>query len=512
MLIHNPKYTSRYLLIFLLVVCNGLTFAASQDEGRDYNVLSFRQIDLSFPWLSTGNAAAISQLENLFPAELKIGARGANGDFHSVFSGESFQSYGIYSRSFNRIGRITLHGSLDYSRSIEKNSGYANNNDPNLNYPYLLADTLVSGNWDREFFTMEGGLSIPLSKSLTGGVDLSYSVGEASQNRDPRPDNKIVKLKVAPGLFYKIGKLSLGANLLFGYYNEDIDITIVKDRSLVSMFQMYGLGTYNYYLSGSYYRLYQKQTTGAGLQFSATAGRLTNLFYGTFDYASQTVDDGRIGSTATWSAVKNDARLDGTDWMLTDVVSFSGQNHTHQLTASFQMKSNRGTEFIQRLENVNETDLERWITYAKEQKYYSLQSATQLKYAFFATDESGDMKSLFSSGIKRSVFSEEYHLPDQSQRYSNIQVQTSYLRLLRTPKNTFTVEFSFEYQFNTEKEQQLPVGNFIVERIYKPELKYLTQSYFSPGVSVAWQAPLKHCLSGFFVKTDFNWSCTRAAE
>lgn len=494
----------RLAAILLFLICR-LADANESDAEKRYNLHSFRQLEAGSPWFQSNNAAGLSQMEELFPSELKLGFNLNDGDFHSVFKGKSDQSFDFSSQSFRKINKTFLYGSFNYTKSNEKGLNFSNTNDPALNYPYLLIDTIGNDTYDREFFRLAAGISAPLNKRLDWGLNFDYKVGTASQNRDPRPENKVLQTTVSPGLLYKTSRFKLGANLTYGYYNEDIDVTVVEDNALHTMFQLHGHGVFTYHASSSFYRLYQQHQFGGGLQAEYRSGNISNLLHSNYSYLVQNIDDGRRGNAATWAATKNDSRLEGIDWDLTNVFSVDNGAKVHRMSASFQIVSKLGTEFIQRLVKINTTDLEHWITYGEEQKYYSLSANTRFNYHLMIKDADNRMKSLLIAGLKYSSFSEKYYLPDYSIEYSNLRFSTSYLKNIPVGSACFSVEVKFNYQLNLDDRRDLPAKNFLVNKIYRPELNYLTENYLSPGISLACQVPMKKGFDKYFIKANLDW-------
>jgi len=494
------------LLVGIILLVVGLNIrAVGQDAVKSYGLLTFRQIESESSWLQTGNAAGLSRMPKLFPSELKLEFAHIDGDFHSIFNGQTDQAFNFSSQSFRKINKTYLYGSFNYSKSSEKGLNFSNTNDPVLNYPYLLADTIGNDIYNREFFKLEGIISSPLNSKLDWGLSFDYQVGVASQNRDPRPENKVLRTNISPGVLFQGNRIKLGANFTYGYYNEDIDVSVVEEGAQQTLFQLHGPGVFNYHASSTFYRLYQQHRFGGGMQFEWKAGKLSNILHSEYIYSIQTVDDGRKGNLAMWSAVKNDARLDGTNWNLTDVFSIDKGGKIHRIKAELYLVSRLGTEFIQRLENTGETDQEHWITYAKEQKYYSLQTNAKLNYQLMQKDENNLMSSLFQAGVNYSAFGEKYYLPNQELSFANLMFESSFLKLFTLGESNISAEMKLKYRFNLDGEQNLTATNFMVEKIYAPEFGYLTENFISPGVSIGYQLPLKMALAKYFVKSDFDW-------
>jgi len=496
---------SKFFVSILLLSIGMIAGATEPKDVRSYNLLTFRQIEAGCPWLQSGNAAGLSLMPELFPSELKLDFGHTDGDYHSIFKGKTDQSFNFSSRSFRKINKTFLYGSFNYSKSNEMGLNYSNTNDPALNYPYLLADTIGNDTYDREFFKLEGIISSPVNSKLDWGLSFDYKVGVASQNRDPRPENKVLQTNISPGLLFKANQFKLGANLIYGYYNEDIDVSVVEEGVQHTLFQLHGPGVFNYHLSSSFYRLYQQHRFGGGMQLGWLSGSVSNLFHSNYLYSVQTIDDGRKASLATWSAVKNDARMDGINWNLTDVFSIDKVQKVHQIKSELNIVSRLGTEFIQRLEKVSDTDLEHWITYSKEQKYYSLQTNAELNYQLLAKDGNNLMKSLFIAGLGYLAFDEKYYSPNQELKYTNLKFESSYLKLFTLPESSISAEIKLKYQFNINGNQKFTATNLMVQKIYTPEFNYLTEDFVSPGVSIGYQIPLKKAMGKYFIKSDLEW-------
>jgi len=496
---------SKLLVSILLLVVGLSTRAVGQGAVKSYGLLVFRQIESESSWIQTGNAAGLSQMPELFPSELKLQFEQADGDFHSVFNGQTDRALNFSSQSFRKINKTYLYGSFNYSKSSERGLNFSNTNDPVLNYPYLLADTIGNDTYEREFFKLAGVISSPVNSKLYWGLSFDYKVGVASQNRDPRPENMVMQTNISPGLLFKQDHFKFGTNLTYGYYNEDIDVSVLEVGFQHTLFQMHGPGVFNYHASSSFYRLYQQHRIGGGMQFEWKAGKLSNILHSEYIYSIQTIDDGRKGNLAMWSAVKNDARSDGTNWNLTDVFLVDNGEKTHRIKAELNFASRLGTEFIQRLEKTGETDQEHWITYAKEQKYYSLKTNAELNYQLMQKDENNLMNSLFQAGLSYSAFDEKYYLPNQELSYANLMFESSFLKLFALGESNISAEMKLKYRFNLDSEQNLAVTNFMVQKIYSPEFNYLSSDFISPGVSIGYQLPLKKALGKYFVKSDFDW-------
>ncbi len=493
-------------IISILFLSIGLSVGANSPNGdKKYNLNIFQQIDLENVWFQAGNVAGLKQMPSFFPSEIKLNYNQSKGNFHSIFNGESNQSYNFSSRSFQRIRNTIFYGSFNYSKSFERNLNYSNTNEPAINYPYLLADTIGNDTYDREFFCIKGSIASVLSGNFDWGLDVDYQVGIASQNRDPRPENKVMRGKISPGIIYKHKYFKFGANLFYDYYNEDIDVSVVQEGIQYTLFQLHGPGTFIYHSSSSFYRLYQQNQFGGGFQVQFRKNKASDILFSGYQYFKQTVDDGRGGDMATWAVVKNDSKMEGINWNVGNIISIDMGEKLHLLSAQVRITKKLGTEFIQRLENIGVTNLESWITYAKERKYNSLNINAKLKYQLMTKDENNQMKSLFQVGLNYYSFQEEYHIPNQQMDHSTLVFESSFQKLFSLRNSKISAEIKLSYRNKVDSKVYLETTNNLIDKIYLPEFNFMTKAYISPGFVIGYQFPVKKLSGNYFINADFNW-------
>lgn len=495
---------NKIFLILFLGLYSSIGIAQAVSDTIEYNSNTFRQIELLSPWLKSDNASGMSQMVNLYPVLIRLDFDSQSGEFKSVFQGDSQETYHLGSKSYQKINRTVLFGGFAYRKSYEHKLDFSNLNDPSMNQPYLLADTVGSDTYDREFFNLSGAISSPVNDNLDWGLKFDYEVGVAAQNRDPRPENKVLQLNISPGLLWKLPKVKLGINLKYDYYNEDIDVSVVRQNTLYALFQLHGLGTSNYHVAGSFSRLYKQHKYGSGAQISFNAGNIENVSIGNLSYLDQQIDDGRLAGNASWATVKNDARLVGFDYEFINISTFKKSGKINQLSFKMDMASRLGTEYIQRLEKTGETDLEQWITYGEEGKYFSKRINLNATYSLINLAPNGQMSSLFNLKASSTYFREKYYLPNLEQKYQNISFAGSYLKVFLLGKNSVSAEIRLDFQANISENENLLENSLITKRIIQPDFEYLTANFIAPGATVSYEIPTKKT-NKYYIKTGFDW-------
>ena len=497
----NKRYLGIIFCFFILRVMAQEELSACLNNT---NSLSFEQLEIMSPWLKLENAAGFKQMPDLFPGMINVGIDYQEGDFKLVFTGNSYENYKFGSKSYKKIKETVVFGSFEYNKSYERSTDFNNVNNPNKNYPYMFADTIGKDTYDREFFNITGVLSSPVNETIDWGLKFDYQVGVAAQNRDPRPENKVTELSIAPGLLFKTAKLNTGLNFKYSYYNEDIDVDVVEENTQYTLFSLHGLGTSTYHTASSFYRLYKQNDFGVGVQLEYNARKIKNITVSNLNYFTQIIDDGRKASNASWSVVKNDAKLNGVDWNLANITTIKKEKSIHQLEIRVQQSAHIGMEYIQRLEQVGETDLEHWVTYAEEEKYYAEALDAKFNYSHIKLDKEGLINTLMKAGISTYEFSENYYLPDLDQAYLNLLMNVSFLKSFSSINHTLSVEARLNYKINLSKSQNMETDNFIVTKIMQPNFKYTTGDYWSPGLSFTYEFQLKKLFNKYFIHADYD--------
>jgi hypothetical protein len=159
------------------------------------------------------------------------------GDYKRVQEGENLNAYSLQSEAYNRIKEVNFYGNFSYDKSFENGLNYSNTNNPYRASPYDMIDTLGNDNYNREFFTLNGAFSKSFSLKTIFGIAYDFNVGVSVQDRDPRPQNKVLDISLRPGFIYDLSKIKLGLNLIYNYYNEEIDIDIIRGKHLHDLIQ-----------------------------------------------------------------------------------------------------------------------------------------------------------------------------------------------------------------------------------------------------------------------------------
>ena len=206
-------------LIVVLTLCLAAS-AAGQEPVRDFQLAVERN-----PLLSFENAAGLSSLGEEHFSE-------ATGSFIMHYGGlvplegspDSWK-LNVGTRSFQRVSdRIVFAGGLSYSHARGKGMGAQILMDPSDNpVNFLEEDGTTVGQKKRETYSLYGAISYSFSDRFSAGLRVDYTAADQTKYKDPRFQNVVMDLKVAPGvMWHPSEQFSLGGNLLYRHSLEQL--------------------------------------------------------------------------------------------------------------------------------------------------------------------------------------------------------------------------------------------------------------------------------------------------
>ena len=498
----DGRFLYTLLLPLLLTVVSAK--GQSQDSTRAVSLHSFYLMPVLNPWLITDNPAGLSQNKALFPGEIKLGFSGETGDYKRVQQGNDITHYSFQTGQYKKINSTSFYGHFSYDKSFEKGLIYSDVNNPYRGTPYLLIDTIRINNniYDREFFSLNGAFSIPLTKKISYGMATDFKVGLSAQNRDPRPKNKVLNIFVSPGVLFSASKLKVGLNLIYGYYNEDIGVTIVKENIHMTFFSLHGLGTSVYHAAASYARLYKQNKFGVNTQVNYQSGQVSSLLGAKLIFMRETTNDGRGEGNASWAHIKNCAELKGINVEVYHTTVIKTITSIHRLLANLDIRNMLGTEIIQRLENdPNQNYMENWVTYGKDEKYSSFLLTAKLSYSFIKLKDEFQPNYILDWEIRYLNYNQAYYIPNQKEDYKNLILSLNFDKSFYFRKSVFSISAVFQYKRNLYGTLNLEDNNFIIKKLTAPDFNYLTSNYVVPGAGLSYEIPLKKLKSKYFIKS-----------
>ena len=481
-----------------------VAYAENRDSIQTVSLNSFDLVRVLNPWLNSTNPTGLSLMPDILPGKMSLNYHDETGDYKRVQQGENINHYSFHTQRYIKINNTSLYGDFSYDKSFEKGTDYTNLNNPYRETPYLLVDTIGNDIIDREFFTLNGDLSTPVFNNMIWGFSIYFNVGLASQNRDPRPKNKVLDLSVSQGLMYSFSKVNIGLNLLYSYYNEDIAIGIVGENIQMAFFQLHGLGTSTYHVASSFNRLYKRNSFGGEVQMNFKSGKLNSLTGAQMIYLIETADDGRKAGNASWSSVKNDSELEGIKLKIYNTTTINNNSSIHYFNVDVKINSMLGTEIIQRLEVVGDADAEDWITYGKEEKYSSMLIDAGLSYNYLKMKEEYKQNYDFKLAVNYFDFEQAYYIPNQQESYKNLLFSLGFDKSFYLKRNMFSIGAGLKYKKNISGSQNFEENTFIIDKLLAPDFNYLTSDFYATGLKLSYEISLNKIFDKYFFKIDVD--------
>lgn len=451
------------------------------------------------PWLGTTNPAGMRFNPGVSIGDLSLNFEGVNRDYRRAQEGDSLRNYFLRTSSFKKIKNTWVFGNFSYEKSFERNCNYNLVNNPYRNTPYLLVDTMGRNDiYDREFFNLRGDISTPFGDAFSWGMSVNMDVGLSSQDRDPRPRNKVMNLDVAQGLLFTKPGISLGINMLYSYYNEDIEIDIIEENLQLAFFQLHGFDTYTYHVASSFNRLYQRTSLGGEGQLGLQLGGLNTVVGAKFVYLDETADDGRKAGNASWSYIKNDSEMLGNLLRIFNVSTFSHGKYHHQFDAGYTLRYMLGAEILQRLEQVGEAGAVDWVDYGKEEKYGATYSDIGFNYTFLAMKDHYLPGLALKLGVALNEMEQEYRLPDMHESRSSRKLSGSAKKTFYAGANEISVGVGAVSRKHLSGRLDLEGENAITELLVRPDFEYYSQSSTGLWASLSYGRQMGRLFEKFF--------------
>jgi len=491
--------SKRTLFIIWSLVMAVTVNAHEPDSTARVSEATFDLFPVFNPWLGTSNPAGLRFNPGIDIGDLTLNYEGINQDFRRPGEGDSLRNYFMKTSSYKQIQNTMLFGSFMYEKSYERNCNYTLVNDPYRHTPYLLIDTLGRNDlYDREFFNMRGDLSTPFANHFSYGLSVNMDVGLSSQDRDPRPRNKVMNLDVSQGFLFTQSWITLGINMRYSYYNEDIEADIIQENVQHAFFQLHGFDTYTSHVASSFYRLYERTTYGGEGQLGLRAGGLHSVFGTEFLLMSESADDGRKAGDASWSYIKNDAELQGSLLRVFNTSTFSHGNFHHHLDAGYTTRYMLGAEFLQRLEQVGEAGAVDWVDYGREEKYGATYSDIDLEYTLLLMKDRYLPNLEVKLGLTYEEAGQEYKLPDMNASFRNRNLSGSAEKTFYAGRHELRIGAGVYFRKNLANAQELARENFITTLLVVPEFIYNTQNINGKWISASWSVDLDKLFRKYF--------------
>ncbi len=491
------------ILLVAFILNMGITLMAASDSLQKVSLHSFELVKLQNLWLNSSNPAAFSQMGDLLPGILNANYLIEDGQYKRVQQGEKLNQFNFNTLSYAKVKNFNVYGGFNYERGNEKGLDFSDVNNPFRVTPYHLIDTVGNDNYDREFFSVAAGMSTPMGDKLIIGMGLDFKVGLSVQDIDPRPLNKVFHMTVSPGLIYDMGKFKLGFNLLYKYYNEEIEVSIIRENTNAAFFSTHGLGLAIAHESENFNRLQKRNTRGFDFQLAYSKANFKSIFGSKLLFYKELNGDGRKASSASWSSMKEDSKLKGIQFDLYNYTTITKEGQIKYFGCELNLNTMTGIEIIQHLELTPGNNLDNWVTYAEEEKYGAKDLKLNVFYEYHKLRKANQLNYAIKAFASYHSFDEKYYIPMQKQNFKNMKMGVALDKSYAMRKGgAFSFGLGLNYKFNINGELELSDYTFLAEKILAPDYEFLTDKYYAPRVEFAFEIPMKKVFDQYFIKSS----------
>ena len=239
---------SKYLA--LIFICSFSTIAKAQDSLSLYSSIE-NQLDV-FRILNNDfyrNPANMPGYSNNSFSNIRLNHQNANKANYLLQEGKAYSETNLQVSSYRaKKQNITLWGDAAYTSIKTKNVQWNNNIDLERINPIVIADS-IGGTMNLQTYNFAGGFAKNIKK-FSFGTELRYQASLNYKTRDPRPKNTTSDLNITLGTAYNLGenyKIGIAAGI--NRYVQTTTIAFSSEVQRTALYQMNGMGTYNFYFS-----------------------------------------------------------------------------------------------------------------------------------------------------------------------------------------------------------------------------------------------------------------------
>ncbi len=211
-------------LVQFIIALTASASVGAHTAGDSLLLRDFTFVAAASPWLTTGNAAALTVFASKSITRAEATAQYASGNFTDYYESCRTCTAGGTAESFFRLNRTTvLYGSMSY----ENYNGHAMTGsafiDPTHRPFDIVEDSLCNpGRKHRDTYRLSGAVGIDVWKGLSVGARADFTAANYAKYKDLRHKNKLMDLNVRAGLMWHAGTFAVGANYVYHRNTETI--------------------------------------------------------------------------------------------------------------------------------------------------------------------------------------------------------------------------------------------------------------------------------------------------
>lgn len=481
----------RIVLFFvaLALACPG--FAGDTLHVNTFN--SLKLLKSANVWLETGNMAGMVFNESEIRADFETGLDHGNGNFHRIREGNNYTNFSFKTESYQiQKERLFIYGKFAYHFLDDTGGQWNGTYDPYNGNPYILADSVTGITYHKENYNLTGGVGYILSDRVSLGCGIDYFAGIAAKQKDPRPQNLLVRFKVNPALILHSEKYKIGIDLGYSNQKEEIEYDVFRSNFTPTYFAFKGFGFYSVDIATGYNRFVKSNRFFGGMQYDKKLKAISTLTEIRFDYNLESIEDGT-------SVVR---KLDGGDWntyniLLNEHVTVVRELSHHLFKGNLSFFNGDGNEFTQKVVYLGTWNVPRYITVSENLKFNRQTLSASVNYNYQRTmDKYRQNWDIEANARYISNNEYYYYIPEVfTAAYSNVGVDLSVTKNIYPGNSQLAISCNSGYSSNLTNQLILSALPEITKKqrkdIFQQEFDYYTSGVLKAGGEIK----LGHTLS-----------------
>ena len=191
-----------------------------------YSQRSFELVQDSTFWLTSGNAASLTDMKTRSISKAELYYNHSGGKLKGELQGDRNNIFGAEVKSYSRLtSNLVAAGKISYANNSFSNAAGSMLLPATELMPFNLVELTDenSGKKRYEQFKVVGAAGWNFYKGLSIGASADFTAGSYAKFKDLRHTNSLMNLDLRPGLFYSFGSQSgIGATFVYRRRTETI--------------------------------------------------------------------------------------------------------------------------------------------------------------------------------------------------------------------------------------------------------------------------------------------------
>lgn len=478
----NNRYYKNIACLSIAVMAMANITQAQEIENSP---AAFERMKTENFWSRSSNAGGILLDNPIQYSVFDVSYRNTEGNFHRPQQGQKGNNLNFSAEGGVNIKKLYVWGNFEYRNENVREANFNSSIiDPYRGMPYYTAD-LNASDWNNQFYNMQFKMALPLSNSLSIGLDGIYKVAQAAKQRDPRTLNQFYSLDLKPGVVFSPATAHrIGLNFEYGNLKENSSPSLVNATDYQTYYELYGLGTAIENIGTGKMVNYVGNKTGGNLQYNFLRNAVNFLFSGGYAYK---VEEAEFSFTTPEKFGTTQEK----EWNAKILLNLSGNKFSHYFQAIYTHGNIDGIQYVKR----NTTNQGWQILHSNIRSVYQTETAS---VDYTLTANSGkEYKWKIGAGVHYLKKNDEYLLPYSFKNAENLRFSVNgkamiyhsdklLRRLLLGAEAGYNRNLSGDYSYTGNH------ANYkIVTELEQNDLNYLISDYYFLGGNVTYSQKIR---------------------